>query len=112
MKQIHVFIADISVVCREGLKQIFRAYDWISISGEANETAELLQLLPLVKCDVILTEIDFKQKGLLFEFDCHENIPKIVVGDAIRLNQIMTNLLGNAIKFTHKGKVSLAVKMI
>lgn len=63
MKQIHVFIADISVVCREGLKQIFRAYDWISISGEANETAELLQLLPLVKCDVILTEIDFKQKG-------------------------------------------------
>ena len=63
MKQIHVFIADASFVCREGLKQVFKRHDWIRICGEASDKAQLLQQLPQVKCDVVFTEIDFEQKG-------------------------------------------------
>lgn len=67
MKQIHVFFADPSFICREGLKQVFNLHDWVRISGEASDTVQLLQQLPQVKCDVVFTEIDFEQKGEGFQ---------------------------------------------
>jgi signal transduction histidine kinase len=50
-----------------------------------------------------------RQKGLAFELHIAENTPEWVEGDPMRLGQILTNLLGNAIKFTAKGKVRVDV---
>ena len=51
------------------------------------------------------------EKGIEFEIEPDENMPKIVLIDELRLNQVLINLIGNAIKFTHHGEVSLKVTL-
>lgn len=55
-------------------------------------------------------KIKSDEKGLEYEMKIHDSIPQFIVGDQLRLNQIIINLLGNAIKFTHKGKITIEVK--
>ncbi len=50
-----------------------------------------------------------KSKGLEYDVDVDESIPDILRGDEIRIRQIVTNLLNNAVKYTEKGKVVLSV---
>src|SRR5450755_2920154 len=49
------------------------------------------------------------EKRLEVICDISAAVPRVIVGDPTRLRQIATNLLGNAIKFTEKGEVSLRV---
>jgi len=49
------------------------------------------------------------EKGLELLCDWKEGVPDCVVGDPIRIRQVIVNLLGNAIKFTHVGEVALEV---
>ena len=50
-----------------------------------------------------------KDKGLDFKIEVDKEIPDGLYGDEVRIRQIMTNLLGNAVKYTKKGGVTLTV---
>jgi two-component system chemotaxis sensor kinase CheA len=49
------------------------------------------------------------QAGLKFETNIAANVPETIVGDEQRVEQVMTNMLSNAFKFTKEGSVSLNV---
>jgi PAS domain S-box-containing protein len=48
-------------------------------------------------------------KGLDLSFTLADDLPETLVGDVTRLNQVLTNLAGNAVKFTEKGQVEIRV---
>ena len=61
--------------------------------------AELLEILNL----------EAQRKGLTLSMKMAEGVPEQLSGDRLRLQQILTNLIANAIKFTHQGAVTVAV---
>ena len=53
-----------------------------------------------------------RDKNLNFGLKLGDNLPGVIIADSGRLRQILVNLIGNAIKFTEKGKVELAVNCV
>ncbi len=53
-----------------------------------------------------------QKKGLLLFYDIDPEVPKKVVGDVIRIKQILTNLINNSLKFTERGEVIIRVTLI
>jgi signal transduction histidine kinase len=69
-------------------------------------------LRPLLDHLHVLLAVRAAEKGLQLSFDVAPGVPGRLNGDPGRLRQILTNLIGNALKFTPKGEVSLEVRLL
>ncbi len=59
-----------------------------------------------------LFEIKIQEKNLTLVREYDDNIPEVLVGDPVRLHQIILNLVSNSVKFTSKGKITVSVRML
>ncbi|HEY85044.1 MAG TPA: hypothetical protein G4N96_08055, partial [Chloroflexi bacterium] len=74
-----------------------------------NKTFNLIHLLDDVEK---MFNIQALQKSLRLTVDIPRNLPQRIMADELKLRQILINLLGNALKFTERGGVSLKAKVI
>ena len=58
----------------------------------------------------IMADFRAKEKDLQFIVDVDESLPDDLCGDKVRVRQVITNILSNAVKYTNKGSVSLTVR--
>lgn len=59
----------------------------------------------------VITIIEFRMKDKLIQLECNisPEIPKELIGDEVRIKQILINILNNAVKFTNQGKIVLTI---
>jgi PAS domain S-box-containing protein len=69
-----------------------------------------LDIEQVVQRSVDLFSARIGQKGLSFLVELSTALPRCVLGDPLRLSQVLNNLLGNAVKFTERGRIHLSVR--
>ena len=79
-------------------------------AGKLDLEQTSFSLRDLVGATMMTLALRAYNKGLELAVDIDEEIPEALVGDPVRLNQILINLAGNAIKFTEKGEVVVKVE--
>ena len=70
------------------------------------------KLTASVSAMVHLFETKIQEKNLALEMEYDTKIPEVLVGDPVRLHQIILNLVSNAVKFTSEGKITVGVRML
>lgn len=78
-------------------------------AGKIEFEATEFELLNLCRNIKLALEYKALEKGIQLNLSFDDRIPPVLIGDSTRLSQILNNLVGNAIKFTNEGSVSLQV---
>ncbi|WP_440119249.1 PAS domain S-box protein [Paenibacillus sp. QZ-Y1] len=81
-------------------------------SGKTDLMEDPFDLREIVTETVDIVKPMVREKQLDLRLNLDEAIPTPVFGDAYRLKQVLTNIIGNAVKFTLKGSVHIEVKVI
>jgi adenylate cyclase len=103
----------VEIINRSGNHLLELINDILSMSkieaGRINLRENSFDLYEMLNCLEEMLQLRANAKGLHLKFELAEDIPQYIQTDESKLRQILINLLGNAIKFTQKGNVTLRV---
>ena len=107
------FIRDINITANSLLSLINDILDMSKIeAGKMNLNPIQYNFRMLVDNVASMFTFVAQEKGLEFKFDKVGDLPKTQYGDDLRLRQVLTNILGNAIKYTESGFIKFSVSII
>ncbi|MCL2109834.1 MAG: response regulator [Oscillospiraceae bacterium] len=78
-------------------------------AGKLDIIPEQYGVASLINDSVNMNIMRLEDKPIAFELQVDENIPALLVGDELRIKQILNNLLSNAFKYTEAGKIIMSV---
>ena len=124
-------MADLALMDENNTESQTERLNDIRQSGESllDIINEILDISKIEANKLILEEVEFNTRDLIkkiekllsvktfrkeleFTTNISSDMPDILIGDPLRIRQILINLAGNAIKFTNKGSVSINVKLL
>lgn len=98
---------------KAGIELVHLLNDILDLSKIEADRMELelsgFELRPMVSDTINLLTLSAREKTIELVSTVDADVPAVMRGDAGRLRQILTNLIGNAIKFTNKGSVTLRI---
>jgi len=80
-------------------------------AGKMEVVNEAYETTSVIVDTVQLNLMYIGSKGIEFKLEIDENLPTHFIGDALRIKQVLNNLLSNAFKYTHRGTVSLSINI-
>lgn len=87
--------------------------DFSKIESGKMELVELpFDVKDMIRSEWVMFEIKAKEKKLKLNFNIDTRLPITLMGDGVRIKQIITNLLSNAIKYTKSGSVTLNIDLM
>ena len=78
-------------------------------SGKMELVIDKCETASIIGDVVMLNLLRIEDKDITFTIDVSDTMPAYMYGDEIRLKQILNNVLSNAIKYTHRGRVKISV---
>lgn len=109
-KEIRGYAVDIQRAGKNLLSIINDILDFSKIeSGKLELVPKEYNFENLIMDTYLMIDMKAREKKLDFVMDIEEDLPKKLFGDDFRIKQILVNLLNNAVKYTHEGKVILRI---
>jgi Signal transduction histidine kinase len=107
-------LIDIITYSGENLLQIINdILDFSKIeSGQIQFETIDFEIETIVKNLFQLLRFKAEEKGIDFTYSIAEDVPPILLGDPLRISQVLINLANNAIKFTSKGSVNIHIEFV
>lgn len=78
-------------------------------AGKMEITSDEYEVSSMLNDIVNMATVKTEAKGLRFNVEADERIPHLLYGDEMRIRQVITNILNNAVKYTPKGEVTLHI---
>lgn len=109
----YIYASDIKTAAKNLISIINDILDISKIeAGKLELVPSVYDTMAMLDDVISIINVQLEKKNLEFKIDIDKKLPKKMYGDEVRLKQILINLLGNSVKFTNEGRISLSVKQI
>ena len=81
-------------------------------AGKMEIIEDAYELRPMLEDVRMIIENRIGESDIRLEYQIEEGIPELLIGDSLRIRQILINLMNNAVKFTQKGFIRLSIQRV